>query len=130
MLRGNDWNFIHIPKCGGTALRQHLEGEEVGDFMPMGSDCAIKSPFHRMPKRRPSGRVFTVVRHPAKWLRSYWLDQSPERIGIERFLHQFWSDDMNQFVLMCAENSPVMYPDFTEHIPDTAMLKRSNWKTV
>lgn len=104
MLRGNGWSFIHIAKCGGTALRNHLDGFEYGEFMPLGSSCAIRSPLHRMPHRRPSGRVFTVVRHPAAWLRSYWLDQSPERIGVHRFLHKFWSDDLDQFVInVCTE---------------------------
>ena len=104
MLRGKNWSFIHIPKCGGMALRHHLKGYEVGGQMPLGKLCAIRSPLHRIPLQRPLGDVFTIIRHPAAWLRSYWLDQSPQRIGVKRFLHRFWSDDLDQFVEnVCTE---------------------------
>ncbi len=106
MLRGDNWSFIHIPKCGGTALRYHLDGIEYGEFMPLGSGCAVRSALHRIPHKRPSGRVFTVVRHPAAWLRSYWLDQSPQRIGVNRFLHQFWSTDLDEFVMNVCTGRP------------------------
>jgi len=108
MLSGHDWNFIHIPKCGGMALRHHLTGKEVGDKMPLGKLCAIRSPLHRIPVGRPAGQVFTIVRHPAAWLRSYWLDQSPKRVGKKRFLHHFWSNNLDQFV----ENVCTEYPGY------------------
>lgn len=117
MLIGKGWSFIHIPKCGGTALRRHLTGKEVGDYLPLGSSCAIRSDWHRLPKKRPNGRVFTVVRHPASWLRSFWQDQSPERVGARRYLHHFWSDDLNEFVLnVCRESPGYVGTLFHEHI--------------
>ncbi len=106
MLRGKNWSFIHIPKCSGSALRQHLDGYEFGEFMPLGSSCAVKSVLHRIPRKRPSGRVFTVIRHPAMWLRSYWFDQSPQRINGKRYLHQFWSDDLDEFVANVCTGDP------------------------
>lgn len=106
MLRGIDWSFIHIPKCGGMALRNHLTGVESGGFLPLGHECAVRSPLHRIPEIRPPGRVFTVIRHPASWLRSYWLDQSPQRIVVHRFLHQFWSDDLNEFITNVCTGRP------------------------
>ncbi len=106
MLHGSNWSFIHIPKCGGTALRQYLEGFEYGDLMPLGKSCAIKSRFHRIAHRRPRGRVFSVVRHPASWLRSFWLDQSPSRIEVSRYLHQYWANDLDEFVFNVCTESP------------------------
>ncbi len=47
-----------------------------------------------------------MVRHPSAWLRSYWLDQSPQRIGVTRFLHQFWSDNVDGFVMNVCTNYP------------------------
>lgn len=106
MLVGSRWAFIHIPKCGGTTLRHYLRGAELGDIMPLGGACPIKSALHRITPKRPAGRVFTVIRHPAAWLRSYWLDQSPERIGVKRYLHQFWSDDLDEFVAnVCTQRA-------------------------
>lgn len=103
MLCGSGWSFIHVPKCGGTTLRHYLKGKEAGDMMPLGRGCAVRSDWHRVLKKRPVGKIVSVVRHPASWLRSYWLDQSPERIQVERYLHQFWSDDLDQFVFnLCA----------------------------
>jgi len=102
MLIGDGWAFIHIPKCGGTTVRSYLSGVEVGEIMPLGKDCAIRSPFHRMPEKRPAGKVFTVVRHPADWIRSYWLNCSSQT----RFLDQYMSDDLDDFARRLCAGSP------------------------
>jgi hypothetical protein len=106
MLQGKDFAFVHIPKCGGTALRSYLKGIEIGRTLPLGSSAPIRSPWHRIPEHRPVGKIFTILRHPAAFLRSYWLDQSPERIGVQRFLHRFWSEDLDTFVSNVAEQQP------------------------
>ena len=118
MLKGDTWTFIHIPKCGGMTLRKYLEGVEMGYKMPLGvSSCAVRSPLHRITSARPRGRVFSVVRHPAAWLRSYWLDQSPERVGEKRFLHQYWSDDLNEFVAnVCKGRSGYVTKLYRAHL--------------
>ena len=117
MLHGDNWNFIHIPKCGGMALRRHLSGYEFGEFMPLGSACAVRSVLHRIPRKRPSGRVCAVVRHPAAWLRSYWLDQHPRRVNANRYLHQYWSDDLNEFVEnVCIDDPGYVSKLYSAHI--------------
>lgn len=106
MLKGSDWSFIHVPKCGGMAIRKFATGAEIGAYLPLGNQAAIYSPLHRMPLRRPSGRVCAVVRHPAAWLRSYWLDQAPHKINTKRYLHKFWADDVNEFVCNVCNHIP------------------------
>jgi len=102
VLIGRGWAFIHIPKCGGTAIRSYLPGSEVGALMPLGKSCAIFSPLHRMPARRPARRIFTVVRHPADWIRSYWLNPSTQ----DRYLQRYWSDDLDEFVWRLCSGRP------------------------
>jgi len=107
VLIGNKWAFAHIPKCGGMAVRSVLTGIEQGDLLPLGKKAPIKSPLHRIPICRPfvGCKSFTVIRHPAAWIKSFWADQTPERMGGERYLHRFWSDDLNEFAeRLCAHN--------------------------
>ena len=58
--------FYHIPKCGGMSLRYflknhyHMQGVEVGNQ-------------HSLPPRDSDlTNGWTVVRHPAEWLLSYY----------------------------------------------------------
>ena len=112
MLIGNKWAFAHIPKCGGMAVRSVLTGTEEGAMLPLGKKAPIFSPLHRITETRPVGRqrTFTIIRHPAAWIKSFWQDQTPERVGDlpsekKRYLHRFWSDDLNQFAMnLCAHH--------------------------
>jgi len=110
MLIGKKWAFSHIPKCGGMAVRSVLSGIEEGTLLPLGKKAPIFSPLHRITITRPAGgqRTFTIVRHPAAWIKSFWQDQTPERTsnGKPRYLHRFWSDDLNQFAINLCEHHP------------------------
>ena len=126
MLVGDGWAFIHVPKCGGTAVRSVLSGTEVGKVRPMGNCWPDHSPWHRIDWIRPRGRVFCMVRRPADWIRSYWTDQSPERVGAARYLHRFWDDDLNVFVANLCAGHPgyvsALYREYTRY-PNTRVFR-------
>lgn len=59
--------YYHIPKCGGYSVRYWLSKR----YEAIGHEWEGK---HTPPAEVPdlgTGRAFTVVRHPAYWLRSY-----------------------------------------------------------
>jgi hypothetical protein len=115
MLIGDGWAFAYIPKCGGTALRQVLNGFEAGRDIPMGSRAPIYSSLHAMLLRPPPRRrTFTIVRHPASWIRSFWQDQTPARMGGGRYLHRYWTPDLNEF----ASNLCVRHPGYVGQLYD------------
>lgn len=64
--RGPWGTFIHIPKCGGVALRKYLKmrysdnGDEIGGLHEI------------LPNVDGLENPWTVVRHPAHWLLSYF----------------------------------------------------------
>jgi len=106
MLIGDGWAFIHIPKCGGTSVRAVLEGAEVADMMPMYPRNTARHRFHWLSKNRPEGKVFCFVRHPATWLRSYWLHRM--RLGWlqDRYLDKLGSRNMNEFIRRVCIHEP------------------------
>lgn len=67
--------YVHIPKTGGTWTRSVLE-----ELVELRDEAGA---FHGLPKlqelqfRTP----FTFVRHPATWLRSYYLHRCREQWG-------------------------------------------------
>jgi len=111
--------FAHIPKCGGTAVRSVLPGVELASFLPMGEKCPVVSIWHWLAKKPPGVRGFTIVRHPCEWVRSYWCDQSPQRVEGVRYLRRFWSDDINEFAANLCAGHPgyvsELYRAYTSH---------------
>jgi len=57
--------FLHLPKCGGTWVRQALAAAGLGPREePPGEPHRIAATEGRF--------VFTFVRHPLSWYRSFW----------------------------------------------------------
>ena len=55
--------FIHIPKCAGISMRYYLRHEH-GEY---GQEVGTK---HDLPNTVKN--AFTIIRHPAHWLRSFY----------------------------------------------------------
>lgn len=60
---GKDFIFIHIPKTGGSTVREILR---------LNFNTVVKPPNHGIPDDLDRPLIFTFVRHPAFWLRSFW----------------------------------------------------------
>jgi hypothetical protein len=56
--------FYHIPKCGGIAMRYYLKNK-----FRAGTDFGNR---HTMPDPEHMDNPWTIVRHPAEWLLSYY----------------------------------------------------------
>lgn len=68
--------------------------------MPLGKRAPILSAWHRVVTPCPTPRTFAIVREPCSWYESFWHDQTPLRLnGRRRYLHQYWSEDLDVFVL-------------------------------
>lgn len=106
MLRGKDWSFIHIPKCGGTAVRSVLTGRESAVRMPMYPQHPAAHQFHWISRLRPAGCVFTFVRHPATWLRSYWMHRMAHGWLPNRYLDRLGSIHFAEFVRRVCYHEP------------------------
>ena len=90
-FRGPWGTFVHIPKCGGVAMRKHLilkfkvNGEEIGMMHGIPDDLT---------------GAWTIVRHPANWLLSYytylfenrwrWADLPEQIAGWLSFADGLW----------------------------------------
>lgn len=106
MLVINGKVFVHIPKCGGTAIRSVLKGKEAGRQLPMGEKAPIKSPWHRVGPAGVNIPTCMVVREPVEWLLSYWADQAPIRNRKRRFLQQYWDQDPERFLTTVCHETP------------------------
>lgn len=106
MLIGDGWAYIHIAKCGGTALRAVLNGKESSVTMPMYPRQTVSNAKHWIALERPEGRVFTVVRHPADWLRSYWAHRMARGWIDGMALDVFGTKSLSAFVMRVCANEP------------------------
>lgn len=66
--------FYHIPKTGGSWIRQCLR-DNMGGGHESGNPHGWLHPYEKDHPAQPfikKGPFFTFVRHPATWLRSFW----------------------------------------------------------
>lgn len=64
--------FLHCPKTGGTFIRELVKRLDITSIS--------RQPIHgdlELARQRYGKQVqaFTILRHPAEWLRSYWADR-------------------------------------------------------
>lgn len=127
MLIGEGWAFIHIPKCAGTSVREVLTGHESADVMPMYPRNTAAHRFHWLSQGRPEGTVFCLVRHPATWLRSYWLHRMKHGWLPDRYLDRLGSRNMAEFMRRVCIHEPgyvsEMYRAYTEAFEDTRVFR-------
>lgn len=64
--RGVWGTFYHIPKCGGVALRSFLRSHYHDPGTEIGNRHTLPQEDHDLTN------AWTVVRHPAEWLLSYY----------------------------------------------------------
>lgn len=105
--------FIHIPKTGGTWVRQALEDADLSIATILSRDRkesynnTIDS-WHNVPtwdiryQERPNR--FCFVRHPAEWYRSYWAF---------RMWKKNWNVVENDFDFWCAAGN---FEEFIEKV--------------
>lgn len=107
MLVGDGWAFVHIAKCAGTTTRSILSGREVAEVMPEAAKTCSAHPYHMIGRERPPGRVFTFIRHPVGWMRSYYDMRLHEgHRNPEKALDALWSDNPDQWALRVCEAMP------------------------
>ena len=132
MLQGNGWNFIHIPKCGGTSIRNVLRKEchfeEIATVLPMVPENTVAHRYHWVSSMRCEGRTFCFVRHPVAWFMSYWAMRMIEKKRNERMvLNRYWSSDFNTWARRVCQHQrgyvTRMFEAYTERASEIYRLE-------
>ena len=128
VLRGDNWSFIHIPKCGGSAVRAAMEGEEISEVLPMYPEHTVNHPFHYVSKEQFSGRNFCFVRHPVSWLRSYWAMRLSEgKRSPEKALDLLWHNNFDVWARRVCNTHPgyvgSLFNAYTQHANEVYRLE-------
>lgn len=102
--------FLHIPKTGGTWVRNVLHASckvEVVGYSHIHNWAYAR-------KKLPEGiQAFCFVRHPATWLQSYWADRQIVGWGGDLpIAHDCQSDDFNEF----ARNVETIHPGYVSEL--------------
>lgn len=101
--------FLHVPKTGGTWVRQALAAG-----CPAAQTFYLDGSGHTRWFETPGADKFTFafVRHPLAWWRSFWrFHQGPARryVVSHRICRECWSDDFDEFVANVVRTSPGDY---------------------
>jgi len=104
---GDNFIFTHITKTGGNSVRETLR---------LNYNTVVREPYHGKPMKVDKDLVFTFVRHPAFWLRSYWANREDNywAVGggtglwnqITRELQPFYKPQCSEFIINVAKGKP------------------------
>ena len=110
---GDNFIFTHITKNGGMSVRETLR---------LNFSTTVRQPFHAKADPVDRALVFTFVRHPAFWLRSYWANREDTQwaIGggtglwnqITRELQPFYKPQCSEFIINVAKGKPGIVGDY------------------
>jgi hypothetical protein len=124
--------FIHIPKTGGTFFREHFN-EQIGWFEMLGEGHGNMEDFNLFSDRFS----FTFIRHPEKWLISYWnffqivmqqhnlfewQAELAEQAVRENIKWTRWHDKGNPIEVLWHEDIDVFLERILNHAPNVVDL--------
>jgi len=126
--------FYHIPKCGGTWVRQAMENAGIAcktapitwrhPFGPM-IHRTHAAPGNVRDDARGGRFAFTFVRHPVEWYRSYWTSIQGVRPRGNWWLDRLPRDDLNEWALALIAQYPGFVTDlYRQYAPVEFVGKR------
>lgn len=96
--------FLHIPKCGGMAIRRAIIAAGIPAY---GRGYQIGDAQHARETCGPDVRLFTVIRNPLTWYASYWCDRMINGWGGDLLPGRMCeSHDFERFVRNCLHECP------------------------
>jgi len=110
---GDDFIFIAIPKTGSSTIREILR---------LNFDTIVKPPNHGIPDDLDRPLIFTFVRHPVFWLRSFWNNRrrvdwvlggmgSPLWYNMTKELCPLREDNCDDFLIRVSMEKPGIVGD-------------------
>lgn len=99
----NRWLFLHVPKCGGTAIRRALKahGFSVKEHYPRTGHVRLNDVQHLCGVNPESLQVVAVIRNPYARELSHWLYEKTCAKGNgpdHRFAHAARHETVNSYV--------------------------------
>lgn len=68
MIVGNNFVFIHIPKCAGKYIEKQLLDQNIGKFV-----SGIHSPAFEIPQDHKNKKIIASIRNPWEWYVSLYF---------------------------------------------------------
>ena len=111
VFRDGEVCFLHTPKTGGRFVTECLALSE-----PSGYRKVHDGHGHQLPSRWDYPLIFTVIRHPTTWLRSFWGHRNRGRWSLDvsdtpyttlsNMTQKYASNDFAEFAWNVTENLP------------------------
>lgn len=129
---------IHIPKCGGMALRKYFNHEEI---TPNEAHRSLKNHINHNPERLKNAFIFTTVRNIYEQLISMWAyykkkDHSTIHMSLEDFYFMYKNKvvpirackQIEKLTPMDKINYICFLPRLNEDIKQVCELIKVEWK--